>query len=333
MGGRGNPSGTLLAPTLLDVQNLSIVYPDSDGALCAVQDLSFCMEHGETLCLLGESGSGKSSIALTLTGLLDWDRHVAGGRALLERENLGSLSRREWKKIRGRRISLLFQDARSSLNPVLTVGDHLTETLRAHQRLSAKDAFLRGQELLRDAGIRDPEFCMRRYPFELSGGMCRRVALALGICNRPQLLIADEPTGALDPSIQAQVVELLQERKRSLGMALLLITHDLVLASEIGDRVAVMYHGNILEVGRAREVFAHPAHPYTRALIECLPRKERSNQNVPLQTVPGVAPPPGQRPAGCVFASRCSLSEARCHDSRPDFAAISETHRAACLKV
>jgi len=295
--------------------------------------VSFRIEHGESLCLVGETGSGKSTIALALMGLLDWNRQITAGQVLFEQKNLGRLNRRQWRQIRGRQISLLFQDARSSLNPVLTVGNHLVETLQAHQPISKRTACLRAQDLLRDVGIPEPEFHMHRHPFELSGGMCQRVALALGICNHPQLLIADEPTSALDPTIQTQILRLLQERKQGLGMALLLISHDLALVSEIGDRLAVMYHGRIVEAGRVGEVFARPAHPYTRALIECLPGMDRSSQTNPLVAIPGTAPPPGHELPGCAFAPRCSLSDERCRAVLPEFVALSETHRAACLKA
>jgi oligopeptide/dipeptide ABC transporter ATP-binding protein len=322
-----------LATPLLDVQNLSIIYPDSSGPICAVRDVSFCIEPGESLCLVGETGSGKSTIALALLGLLESNRHLIAGQVLFEGQNLGGLSRREWKRIRGRRISLVFQDARSSLNPVLTVGDHLVEALQAHQPISKRYARMRARELLREVRIPEPKFHMERYPFELSGGMCQRVAIALGVCNRPQLLIADEPTSALDPTIQIQILRLLREMKQSLGMALLLICHDLPLVSEIGDRLAVMYYGRIVESGTAGEVFAHPAHPYTRALIECLPGMDRSCQINPLAAIPSAAPPAGQELPGCAFAPRCSISDERCRASLPEFIAISKTHRAACLKA
>ena len=228
---------------------------------------------------------------------------------------------------------MVFQDARGALNPVLTVGSQLMEALRAHQSLSTRGARERAAALLTEAGIPDPRFYLRRYPFELSGGMCQRVAIAIAVCNRPSLLIADEPTSALDPSIQAQILELLGGMKHRYGLALLLISHDLALVSELSERVAVMYHGRLVESGRAQDVFRTPAHPYTKALIECQADLHHRWDRRPLAAIAGSPPAGGQELPGCSFAPRCPRADAACSRSVPSPVVLSGEHWAACIKL
>jgi oligopeptide/dipeptide ABC transporter ATP-binding protein len=322
-----------MASPLLDVQSLTVTYSAPPGSITAVRDVSFQLETGKTLAIVGETGSGKSTIALALMGLLEGAGRVDSGEIRFESQNLLGFTESQWRKHRGNKMGILFQDARGALNPVLTVGAHLVETLRAHQRISRRLARSRALALLADVGIPDPQFSMRRYPFELSGGMCQRIGIALGICNAPRLLIGDEPTSALDPSIQVQIVELLREMQCRHGLALLLISHDLGLVAEVADHVAVMYHGNFLEYGSVTELFPHPAHPYGQALVECVPDLNHQHREKPLRTIEGMLPTPNQDLPGCPFAPRCSVAEPICSQGMPAPVRLSDSHWAACIKV
>ncbi len=313
------------AQFLLDVRHLTVDYPSPGGALRAVRDLSFRMRRGEILALVGETGCGKSTLAAALMGFAG-----GTGQILFEDRDLASLDRKSWRAIRGRRIAMVFQDARSSLNPVLTIGTHLVETLRAHERQSAKSARRRAESLLAEVGVPDPAFCMRRHPLELSGGLCQRVAIALALCRKPVLLVADEPTSALDPTLQAQILDLLCAMTRREGLSLLLISHDLALVASYADRVAVMYHGMFVECGGAAEVFARPVHPYTRGLLASQPTLGNERDNRPLASIPGAPPSAGAEYTGCAFAPRCSVAEPRCSAEMPS-ARIFEDHWTRCI--
>ena len=323
------PRGTYLAPCpLLEIRRLSISYSLSSEILRAVRDISVQVYEGETLALAGETGSGKSTIALAVLGLLDPQAQVESGEISYEGRSLQSLKKRDWKEIRGCKIGIIFQDARSALNPVLTIEDHLIETLRAHQPLIKKEAQARASDLLQEVGI--PKGHEKLYPFELSGGICQRVGIALAICNNPRLLIADEPTSSLDSTIQAQILDLLLLMKQRHGLALLLISHDLALISQVADRVSVMYHGRIVESGLKEEVFAFPAHPYTQSLIQCLIGLQHHHETHPLMPIPGVIPIPGQDFPGCVFAPRCGNSKPECPRMIPVEREVSSSHWVAC---
>ncbi len=319
-------------PPLLDVQHLSVSYRSPAGPVRVVRDLSFRMKCGEILALVGETGCGKSTLALALLGLVESDGGLESCRILFEGRDLATLDLRSWREIRGRKIGMIFQDARSALNPVLTVGDHMTETLRAHESISVRGARQRAEQVLSDVGIPDAAFCMRRHPLELSGGICQRVAIALALCHRPLLLVADEPTSALDSTLQAQVLDLLCRLTRREGLALLLISHDLALVASYADRVAVMYHGSLVETGGAGDVFDLPAHPYTRGLLESQPTLEHERGLRPLPSIPGAPPPAGQDFAGCAFAPRCPLVEPRCSIAPAAEVEVSEYHWARCIK-
>jgi oligopeptide/dipeptide ABC transporter ATP-binding protein len=321
------------APLLLAVLHLTVRYSSPDGPIRAVRDLSFEMQRGEVLALVGESGCGKSSVALALLDLLDGAEKSESCRILFEGEDLTALEVKGWRALRGRKIGMVFQDARSALNPVLTIGDHMIESLRAHQDFSRREARERAERLLTDVGIADAPFCMGRYPLELSGGMCQRVGIALAVCHQPHLLIADEPTSALDPTLQAQILDLLHQMSRRHGLALLLISHDLALVASYADRVAVMYHGRLVESGPARELFARPAHPYTRGLLESQPTLEHQRGTNPLSSIAGAPPAATMELPGCSFAPRCALAEPRCTAALPPAVALSENHWAACVKV
>ena len=316
---------------LLKIHHLSVSYATAGEPLHAVKDVSFEIARGETLAMIGETGCGKSTVALALLGLLGSPARFESGEIVFEERPLQHLSESEWRNVRGSKIGFVFQNPRSTFNPVLTVDKHLTETLRAHRKISRREARDAAVAVLAEVGIPDPLFFMGRYPSELSGGMCQRAAIALAICNRPQLLVADEPTSALDPSIQAQILDLLKDLKHRQGLALLLISHDLALVSEFADLVAVMYLGRIVEAGRREDILARAAHPYTRALIECLPDLKRRRER--LATIPGTPGGSGRLLPGCGFAPRCSSAEPACSAGAPPVRTLSQTHWAACIKA
>ena len=317
---------------LLVVRNLTVSYPGPSGPAGGSQSVSLELAKGETLGLVGESGCGKTTIALSIVGLLDGDR-IETGEILFQDRSLVGLTEREWRELRGPRIGMVFQDARGALNPVLTVGRHLIETLRAHSELTAAEARERAVRLLSEAGLPDPPFIMRRYAFELSGGACQRVGIALALSGNPELLVADEPTSALDPTIQSQIVDLLTEMRARRGLALLFISHDLALVSQIAERAAVMYAGRIVENGPARDVFSKPAHPYTRALLACIPNLSLPPRSQRLEPIAGSPGTVGPHPAGCAFAPRCPSAVPDCTAGVPPPASISDSHWAACIRV
>ncbi len=314
-------------PPLLEVRDLSIAYRSQSGLVRAVRGVSFQIREGETVALVGETGSGKSTVALALLGLLE--NQVQSGEILFNGRGIQSLTGREWRRIRSREIGIVFQDMRSALNPVITVRDHLVETIHAHQSLSKKEARARALEIIQQVGL--PEGTGKVYSFELSGGACQRAGIALALCNGPQLLIADEPTSAIDTAIQAQILDLLQRMKERCGLSLLLISHDLPLISQVSDRILVMYHGRVVESGIKEEVLANPIHPYTRGLVQCQPSLLHHRDSNPLAAIPGAIPGPGEEFAGCAFAPRCSRSEPRCIESSPAARAFSRTHRVECI--
>lgn len=316
---------------LLDIQNLSITYHSSSQIIRAVRNISLQISEGETVALVGETGSGKSTVALSILGLLDHQARVESGEILFEGRSTQSFDSREWKSIRSRKIGIAFQDARSALNPILSVRNHLMETLRSHQPLSKKEAHQITQELLKEVGI--PEELEKLYPLELSGGACQRIGIALAICNHPRLLIADEPVSAVDVTLQAQILDLLQQMKQIHNLALLLISHDLPMISQVANRIYVMYHGRIIESGPSGEVFASPAHPYTVGLIQSQPGLQHHHETNPLTAIPGSMPVPGEDSPGCMFAPRCCDAIPQCGEKIPDKRALSKTHWAACINI
>jgi oligopeptide/dipeptide ABC transporter ATP-binding protein len=321
------------AQPLLKIENLSVTYFSDAGPVRAVSEFSLEMERGESVALVGETGSGKSTVALALLGLLGHSARAETGEIHFEGAPLSFLDLRSWRQVRGKKIGMVFQDARGALNPVLTVGAQVAQALRAHQRLSRKAAREAAAALLAVAGIPEPRFYLRRYPIELSGGMCQRVAIAIAVCNQPRLLIADEPTSALDPSIQAQILELLSSMKKRYGLAILLISHDLAMVSEFAERVAVMYQGRLIECGRTEDVFRYPAHPYTSSLIECQADLYHRWDLRPLVSIGGSPPGARQEGRGCPFAPRCPRADADCSRQMPLHVAISDGHWAACIKL
>jgi oligopeptide/dipeptide ABC transporter ATP-binding protein len=296
---------------LLDIRNLTCSFRTADGAARAVDDVSFSIMRGETLGVVGESGCGKTVTALAILRLIPSPPgRIEGGKIIYKGTDLLSLPEREMRKVRGNEISMIFQEPMTSLNPVFTCGYQIDEAVILHQKVGKKEARERTIEMLRLVGIPDPPGCADSYPHQLSGGMRQRVMIAMALSCRPSLLIADEPTTALDVTIQAQILDLLQSLRERLGMAVLMITHDLGVVAETAHRVVVMYAGQIVEGGTVDEVFHRPRHPYTIGLQESIARGSRKGQR--LKAIPGRVPDPAGYPKGCRFRDRCPLAEAKC---------------------
>jgi len=295
---------------LLEIENLSVQFPSHKAVMHAVDGVSFRVEAGEVLGIVGESGSGKSVTMMALMGLVGFPGVVAADAMRFDGHDLQKLSERERRRITGKDLAMIFQDPTTSLNPCFTVGFQLGETLRLHMGLDRRQARKRSIELLEQVGIPAPESRLDLYPHQFSGGMAQRVMIAMAIACNPKLLIADEPTTALDVTIQAQILDLLRTLQKERGMALVLITHNMGVVSEMAQRVAVMYAGQLMEQRLASEIFASPLHPYTEALMASMP--ERSSGSGRLATIPGMVPGLYDRPAGCLFAPRCSYRQEQC---------------------
>ena len=314
---------------LLQVEGLSVEFGAKGSRLRVVDEVSFDIKAGETVGLVGESGSGKSITALSILRLVpEPPGHLAGGRVLLDGVDLTTLPRDRLPEIRGRDIAMIFQEPMSSLNPVLRIGDQIGEAILLHQLLTAAARRARVLELLRLVGIPDPERRIDAYPHQVSGGMRQRVMIAMALACNPRLLIADEPTTALDVTIQAQVLALLRELKAEFGTAILLITHDLGVVAESCQRVVVMYAGRVVESGPVRAIFGRPSHPYTRALLQSIPRLDEERRR--LHQIPGNVPPPGPLRDGCAFHTRCADRLPRCATDRPPVVHLAPGHQAAC---
>ena len=313
---------------LLELRDLHVSFATRSGEVPAVRGVDLRVRPGETLALVGESGSGKTVTALAVMGLIDPPGRVVRGGVWFDGRELTALPTRELREVRGSRIGMVFQEPMTSLNPVFTVGDQIAEVLRIHRRASAKQARAEVIELLRHVGIPAPERRVDSYPHEMSGGMKQRVMIAMAIACKPELLIADEPTTALDVTIQAQILELLAELQQEMGMAILLITHNLGVVAHFAREVAVMYAGKVVERAPVGSLFARPAHPYTRALLRSLPRPDRAHE--PLEAITGTVPSPLEYPPGCAFADRCAEVLPRCRDEQPRLVEVGDTHAAAC---
>ena len=313
---------------LLEVRDLVVEFATPRGAVRAIDGVSFSIGHGATMGLVGESGCGKSVTSLAILRLLDGNARIRAGSIRFEGRDLLPLPEDEMRKLRGARIAMIFQEPSTSLNPVFTVGAQVAEALRLHRGLSRADAWSGAVDLLRMVEIPDAERRARSYPHEMSGGMKQRVMIAMAISCEPALLIADEPTTALDVTIQAQILDLLRGLKDRLGMSLLLITHDLGVVAAETDEVAIMYAGRIVEQAPAAELFAAPAHPYARALLASLPRLEDRAQR--LTAIPGRVPDLLALPSGCRFRDRCTRAEARCATDDPPLHALSPQRAVAC---
>ncbi|MBP7567522.1 MAG: ABC transporter ATP-binding protein [Burkholderiaceae bacterium] len=313
--------------TLLQVKDLVVEFPHRRGTLRALDRVSFDIAPGEILGVVGESGAGKSLTGAAIIGLLEPPGRVAGGEILLEDRRIDNLGYAEMRRIRGRKIGAIFQDPLTSLNPLYTVGRQLVETIRAHLPVSSAEARERAIGLLRDTGIPAPEQRIDHYPHQFSGGMRQRVVIALALAAEPQLIVADEPTTALDVSIQAQIIQLLKRICRERGAAVMLITHDMGVIAETCDRVAVMYAGRVAEIGPVREVIHQPAHPYTVGLMASIPDIDADRDT--LAQIDGAMPRLNAIPTGCAFNPRCGRAFLRCTEERPELIDAGAT-RAAC---
>ncbi len=312
---------------LLEVRDLCVEFPTRHGTLRALDGVSFDIAPGEILGVVGESGAGKSLTGAAIIGLLDPPGRVCGGQILLEGRRIDDLPAEAMRRIRGRQIGAIFQDPLTALNPLYTIGRQLTETLRTHLPLSAAQARERAIELLRQTGLPAPETRLAQYPHEFSGGQRQRVVIALALAGEPKLVIADEPTTALDVAVQAQIIRLLRGVTQAHGASVMLITHDMGVIAETCDRVAVMYAGRIVEIGPVREVIEHPAHPYTAGLMASVPSLHDAGGR--LAQIEGALPRLDEMPSGCTFHPRCPKASQRCSDERPELALVRRT-RAAC---
>jgi len=319
---------------LLEVEHLSIAFPTATGLARTVEDVSFMLREGETLGIVGESGSGKSMTAMAIMGILPSTAVVTGSIRFRGRELVG-LSDDELRDVRGRQIAIVFQDALTALNPVMTVGDQLIEAVRVHRPdLSVEQRRARAIELLTLVGIPSPEQRMARYPHEFSGGMRQRVMIGMSIANEPDLLIADEPTTALDVTVQAQILDVLREVQARTGTTVMLITHDLGVVAGTADRVLVMYAGGVVESAPVEPLFYETAHPYTAGLLASLPRLDRRSRDERLFQIPGQPPVSTAWPPGCRFAPRCRYAVAgRCDVAVPPAVEVGDRHVAACVRV
>ena len=304
------------ADPILEVENLTIAFRKKKQTRTVVDQMSYRVYPGEILGIVGETGCGKSISSLAVLRLLPSNAVIAGGRVLLKGEDLLSLSEKEMCGIRGNRISMIFQDPMTALNPTMTIGRQLTEPFMLHQGMNRQEAFAKAAEMLGKVGITSPEERLRAYPHEFSGGMLQRVVIAMALACRPEILIADEPTTALDVTIQAQILELIRELRDDLNTAVILITHDMGVISETADRVQVLYAGQIVESGETERVFNQPRHPYTKALLRSIP--DLSGGKEDLYVIPGMVPSAGNMPAGCRFADRCEAVMPRCREEAPE---------------
>ena len=300
---------------LLEIENLSVDFPSKDSVMHAVDGVSLSLDAGDVLGIVGESGSGKSVTMMALMGLVAFPGRVTADRLRFDGHDLMALSPRERSRLTGKDLAMIFQDPTTSLNPCFTVGFQLAETLKLHLGMDSRAAHRRSIELLEQVGIPAPESRLKSYPHQMSGGMNQRVMIAMAIACNPKLLIADEPTTALDVTIQAQILDLLRSLQKDRGMALVLITHNMGVVSQMAQRIAVMYAGQIMEERPANDLFATPRHPYTEALMAAMP--ERSDGRSRLATIPGMVPGMYDRPGGCLFAPRCSYVQDRCRNQRP----------------
>jgi oligopeptide/dipeptide ABC transporter ATP-binding protein len=316
---------------LLEIRNLKTCFYTEDGVVPAIENVSFSLDKGETIGIVGESGSGKSVTALSVMRLIpNPPGRIECGEIIFEGENLLEKRMDQMRGIRGNDIAMIFQEPMTSLNPVLTVGDQITEAIILHQKLSKQDAKDKSVHMLRLVGIPSPERRVNDYPHQMSGGMRQRVMIAMALSCNPKLLIADEPTTALDVTVQAQILELMMALKDDLGTSVMLITHDLGVIAETADKVVVMYAGNVVEKAGVRELFREPAHPYTMGLLGSIPKLNEDSKR--LQSIEGVVPSPFNMPKGCRFSPRCGHAMDICREREPVFAKIADGHHVSCWK-
>jgi peptide/nickel transport system ATP-binding protein len=316
---------------LLEVRGLGVEFQTRGGTAHVLEDIQLHIQRGETLGLVGESGCGKSITALALMRLIPQPPgRITSGQILFDGQDLLQLPEAQMRRVRGNRISMIFQEPMTSLNPAYSVGDQITESVRLHQGLNAKDGLARAVEMLEAVGIPDALRRVHEYPHQFSGGMRQRVMIAMALACQPDLLIADEPTTALDVTVQAQIFDLIRDLRERSGTAVLLITHDMGAVAEMTDRVAVMYAGRMVEEGPTDVVLSNPCHPYTQGLIACAPGRSPQSHGKPLQEIPGTVPSLLERKGGCTFADRCSEAQPRCRTSLPPSTWVQSGHRVMC---
>jgi oligopeptide transport system ATP-binding protein len=317
---------------LLEIRNLVTQFFTTDGVVKAVDGISYGIDKGEVVGVVGESGCGKSVHALSIMRLVAYPPgRIVGGEIVFEGEDLLQMNDKDMRHIRGNRIAMVFQEPMTSLNPVLTIGRQLTETLELHQHMNRRQANEKAAELLHTVGIPDAESRLRDYPHQFSGGMRQRVMIAMALSCNPALIIADEPTTALDVTIQAQILELMQELGKTYGTAMIIITHNLGVVARYAQRVVVMYAGKIIESGTAEQIYLHPKHPYTLALLNSVPRLDAS-ERVKLEAIEGLPPDLIDLPAGCSFAPRCKFAYEKCLEEAPELLEAEEGHTSACWR-
>ncbi|MBN6186550.1 ABC transporter ATP-binding protein [Aneurinibacillus sp. BA2021] len=313
---------------LLEIKDLTVEFTGMRGKLQALRKVNLEIEKGEILGVVGESGSGKSVTALSVLGLLEKNATITSGEILYMGKDLLRLSKKELQSVRGKQIGMVFQEPMTALHPTMRIGSQLAEVIRRHRKTSKKEAYTLAVEALREVHIHDPDVVARKYPFELSGGMRQRVVIALAMSAPPELLIADEPTTALDVTIQFEILKLMKELSRKRGTSILLITHDIGVVSHLCDKTVVMYAGEVIEKGSTADVLQRPIHPYTNALLHALP--DMVSQDEELQSIPGEVVDLRQRPGGCAFFDRCSRAIEVCRIKAPLLEADASSHNAAC---
>jgi peptide/nickel transport system ATP-binding protein len=323
----------VVGPALLEVRRLHVEFPSRHGSLLALSDLSFSMAPGEILGVVGESGAGKSLLGAAIVGLLEPPGRIGGGEIWLEGQRIDGLQGEAMRRIRGKRVGMIFQDPLTALDPLFTVGQQLIETLQMHFAMNAAQARARAIELLGQTGIAAPQTRVNQYPHQFSGGMRQRVVIALAMAAEPRLLIADEPTTALDVSVQAQIMGLIRRLARERGTGVMLVTHDMGVIAESCDRVAVMYAGRLVEIGAVRDIILRPSHPYTAGLMGAIPAMDEDRER--LTQIEGSMPRLSEMPSGCAFHPRCGQVMPRCLNERPDLLPVSATPggMAACWRV
>lgn len=316
---------------LLEVKNLKVSFHTYAGEVQAVRGVSFSMDRGETLAIVGESGSGKTVTSKAIMGLLPESSAEikTGSEILFNGVNILNYSKKKWREFRGKNAGMVFQDPMTSLNPTMKIGKQIAEGIRVHEKISKKASMQKTLEILRQVSIPNPEERLEEYPYEFSGGMRQRVVIAEALASNPELLIADEPTTALDVTIQAQILNLLKNVQKTFNTAIILITHDLGVVAGMADKIAVMYAGEIVEFGTVDEIFKNPQHPYTYALLNAIPRLDTKNK-AELVSIPGTPPDLIKPPEGCGFSLRCGHCMEICRKLGPEYSQVSATHRAMC---
>lgn len=320
-----------MGEVLLKVENLKMVFQNKQSSFAAVEELSFSVEEGKTLGIVGESGSGKTMASLSVMRLLPEQGIVEAGEVYFQGKDLLKLSEKEMQSLRGNEISMIFQDPVMSLDQIYTVGDQLIEAILTHEKMTKGEAKKRATTLLEQVGISQPERVYRSYPFELSGGMCQRVMIAIALSCNPRILFADEPTTALDVTVQAQIMELLKEIQKQNHMGIILITHDLGVVADAADDIVVMYAGKAMELAPKEIIFQAPGHPYTNGLIRSIPRLDTKAER--LYSIQGSVPDIRNFPVGCRFSTRCPLVEDICRKQEPPFAQVGDKHFVRCHKA